>query len=37
VLGASPMGYGVYRRLGFEQRCILQSHTWDPLGDDSPP
>ncbi len=30
VLGASPMGYGVYRRLGFEQYCVLQSHTWDP-------
>jgi ribosomal protein S18 acetylase RimI-like enzyme len=30
VLGASSMGYGVYRRLGFEQYCTLQSHTWPP-------
>jgi ribosomal protein S18 acetylase RimI-like enzyme len=30
VLGSSPMGYGVYRRLGFREYCTLQSHTWDP-------
>ncbi len=30
VLGASSMGYGVYHRLGFEQVCMLQSHTWRP-------
>jgi GNAT superfamily N-acetyltransferase len=34
VLGASQMGYGVYRRLGFQQYCVLQSHTWDPAGDE---
>ncbi len=34
VLGASQMGYGVYRRLGFQQYCLLQSHTWDPAGDE---
>jgi ribosomal protein S18 acetylase RimI-like enzyme len=34
VLGASPMGIGVYRRLGFEQYCLLQSHTWDPADDE---
>jgi hypothetical protein len=32
VLGSSPMGYGVYRRLGFREYCTLQSHTWDPMG-----
>jgi GNAT superfamily N-acetyltransferase len=30
VLGATEMGYGVYRRLGFQQHCLLQSYTWRP-------
>jgi GNAT superfamily N-acetyltransferase len=34
VLGSTPMGYGLYRRLGFRQYCVLQSHTWDPAGDE---
>ncbi|HEX6817900.1 MAG TPA: GNAT family N-acetyltransferase [Ktedonobacterales bacterium] len=30
VLGSSRMGYGVYQRLGFQQYCILTSHTYEP-------
>ena len=30
VLGASPMGYGVYRRLGFEDYCTFGVYEWQP-------
>ena len=32
VLGASPMGYGVYRRLGFAQYCTLGVYEWQLTG-----
>jgi predicted acetyltransferase len=30
VLGASEMGEGVYRQLGFEQYCLLQMYEFLP-------
>ncbi len=30
VLGASEMGEGLYRRLGFEQCCLLQMYEFLP-------
>jgi GNAT superfamily N-acetyltransferase len=30
VLGASSMGYGVYRRLGFEEVCTIRVYEWTP-------
>jgi ribosomal protein S18 acetylase RimI-like enzyme len=36
VLGASAMGFSVYRRLGFEQYCLLQLYELAP-GDERPP
>ena len=32
VLGSSEMGYGVYRRLGFEERCRIGLYEWRPDG-----
>ena len=32
VLGSSEMGYGVYRRLGFEERCRIDLYEWQPGG-----
>ncbi|MFL5804666.1 MAG: GNAT family N-acetyltransferase [Roseiflexaceae bacterium] len=30
VLGASDMGYGVYRRLGFREYCTIDIYEWRP-------
>ncbi len=30
VLGSSPMGHGVYRRLGFEVLCSIGVYEWSP-------
>jgi hypothetical protein len=30
VLGSSEMGYPVYRRLGFEERCRIGLYEWKP-------
>jgi GNAT superfamily N-acetyltransferase len=30
VLGSSEMGYGVYRRLGFEEYCRIGLYEWHP-------
>jgi predicted N-acetyltransferase YhbS len=32
VLGASEMGYPVYRRLGFEERCRIGLYEWRQPG-----
>jgi hypothetical protein len=32
VLGSSEMGYGVHRRLGFEERCRIGLYEWQPGG-----
>jgi hypothetical protein len=32
VLGSSEVGYGVYRRLGFEERCRIGLYEWQPGG-----
>jgi hypothetical protein len=32
VLGSSEMGYGVYRGLGFEERCRIGLYEWQPGG-----
>ncbi|MDP9439676.1 MAG: GNAT family N-acetyltransferase [Actinomycetota bacterium] len=32
VLGSSEMGYGVYRRLGFRERCRIGLYEWQPGG-----
>jgi GNAT superfamily N-acetyltransferase len=32
VLGSSEMGYGVYRRLGFAERCRIGLYEWQPGG-----
>ena len=32
VLGASPMGYSVYRRLGFREYCRIGLYEWRPMG-----
>lgn len=29
VLSCSPMGYSIYRRLGFEDRCRFLIHLWN--------
>jgi GNAT superfamily N-acetyltransferase len=36
VLGASSMGYGVYRRLGFREYCTIDIYEWRP-GSLTPP
>lgn len=33
VLEASPMGFPVYRRLGFEEYCRFTLYEWEPDGD----
>jgi ribosomal protein S18 acetylase RimI-like enzyme len=30
VLSASPMGIGIYRRLGFRECCALSTYAWQP-------
>lgn len=30
VLGTSPMGRGVYERLGFREACVLRDFVWEP-------
>lgn len=30
VLGASPLGYGVYQRLGFREYCTFRIYAWQP-------
>jgi GNAT superfamily N-acetyltransferase len=30
VLGSSEMGFSVYRRLGFEERCRIGVYEWRP-------
>jgi GNAT superfamily N-acetyltransferase len=30
VLGSSPMGYGVYERLGFREVCTVEVFEWSP-------
>jgi hypothetical protein len=32
VLGSSGMGYGLDRRLGFEERCRIGLYEWQPGG-----
>ncbi len=32
VLGSSEIGYGVYRRLGFAERCRIGLYEWQPGG-----
>jgi ribosomal protein S18 acetylase RimI-like enzyme len=35
VLGSSPLGHGVYRRLGFEELCRIQVCEWSPTPSDA--
>jgi GNAT superfamily N-acetyltransferase len=30
VLTASPMGISIYRRLGFQECCVVSTYAWDP-------
>ncbi len=30
VLGASQMGYPVYKRIGFQKYCLIEMYTWKP-------
>jgi GNAT superfamily N-acetyltransferase len=30
VLTASPMGINIYRRLGFEECCVISTYEWNP-------
>ncbi len=32
VLQSSSMGYGVYKKLGFEEYCRLPGFVWTPTG-----
>ena len=35
VLGSSPDGFSVYRRLGFEELCRIGVYEWRPGGGDA--
>ena len=32
VLTASPMGVSIYRRLGFQECCVVSTYAWNPPG-----